>query len=119
VIEEFAPRSVSYVLTNVLEDDSESHALYERVKVIAASRGSIFLPVVLMCELEEELRRIPDPAGTQRLKTDDRERARRYIESATFFVPREENLLTIDTTSSEAHDVAELILAELLERDSR
>lgn len=119
VIEEVAPRSVSYVLTNALEDDSESHALYERVKGIAASRGSVFLPVVLTCELEEQLRRIPDPARTQRLKTDDRERARRYIESTTFFVPREENLLTIDTTSSEPSRVAELILAELQERDSR
>src|SRR5665213_935709 len=118
VIEDVAPRSVSYVLTNALEDDSESHALYERVKGIAASRGSVFLHVVLMCELEEQLRRIPDPARTQRLKTDDRERARRYIESTTFFVPREENLLTIDTTSSEPSRVAELILAELQERNS-
>jgi hypothetical protein len=119
VIEEVAPRSVSYVLTNALEDDSESQALYERVKGIAASRGSLFLPVVLTCELEEELRRVPDPDRTQRLKTDDRERARQYIESTTFFVPREENLLTIDTTSSEPTRVAELILSELLERDSR
>jgi hypothetical protein len=116
VIEEVAPRSMSYILTNALENDAESHALYERVKGIAASRGSIFLPVILTCELEEELRRIPDPARTQRLKTDDRERARHYIASTTFFVPREADLFTIDTTLTEPHDVAELILAELLQK---
>ncbi len=118
MIEQVVPRSVSYVLTNALEDDSESHALYERVKKIAVSRGSVFLPVMLTCELEEELRRIPDPERTQRMKIDDLERARRYIESTTFFVPEEENLLTIDTTSTEPSRVAALILAGLLERDS-
>jgi adenylate kinase family enzyme len=118
VIEEVAPRSVSYVLTNVLEDEPEAYALYERVKRIAARRGSIFLPVMLTCELEEELRRIPDPARTQRMKTDDPERARQYIQNTTFFAPREEGLLTIDTTSTEPSRVAELILAELLNMES-
>ncbi|MGC1239213.1 MAG: aminoglycoside adenylyltransferase domain-containing protein [Acidimicrobiales bacterium] len=118
MIEEVVPRSVSYVLTNALEDDPESHALYERVKRIAASRGSTFLPVMLTCELEEQLRRIPEPARTQRMKIDDLERARHYIESTTFFNPNEEDVFTVDTTSSEPSRIAELILEELRERES-
>ena len=118
MIEEVVPRSVSYVLTNALEDDPESHALYERVKRITASRGSTFLPVMLTCELEEQLRRIPEPARTQRMKIDDLERARHYIESTTFFNPNEEDVFTVDTTSSEPSRVAELILEELRERYS-
>ena len=55
-IEEVVPRSVSYVLTNALEEEPEAHVLYERAKRLATNRGSIFLPVVLTC----------DGVGTQR-----------------------------------------------------
>jgi len=117
IIEEVAPRSVSYVLTNALEEEPEAYVLYERVKRIAASRGSLFLPVVLMCEREEQLRRIPDPSRTQRLKTDDRERAKEYLESTTFFTPGEEDLLTIDTTTMSPGRAADLVMARLLGRE--
>jgi hypothetical protein len=117
MIEEVVPRSVSYVLTNALEEEPEAYVLYERVKRIAASRGSLFLPVVLTCNLEEQLRRVPNVSRTQRMKIDDYERARDYIESTMFFTPVEEDLLTIDTTSLEPCRAAELIIAELLEKD--
>ena len=117
MIEEVVPRSVSYVLTNALEEEPEAYALYERVKRIAASRGSLFLPVVLTCDLEEQLRRIPNLSRTQRMKIDDCERARDYIETTMFFTPVEQDLLTIDTTSLEPRRAAELIVAELLEKD--
>jgi predicted Zn-ribbon and HTH transcriptional regulator len=84
MIEEVAPRSVSYVLTNALEDEPEAHVLYDRVKRIAASRGSHFLPVVMTCELEEALRRVRDPSRTERMKLDNIERARQYIENTPF-----------------------------------
>jgi hypothetical protein len=113
-IEGVAPCSVSYVLTNALEEEPEAYVLYERVKKIAASRGSLFLPVVLTCDLEEQLRRIPDPSRTQRLKTDDRERAKEYLESTTFFTPSEEDLLTIDTTTMSPGIAARKIVASLL-----
>jgi adenylate kinase family enzyme len=113
MIEDVAPRWVSYVITNALEDEPEAYDLYNRVKRIAASRDSLFLPVVLTCELEEELRHIPGPSRTQRLKIDDIERAKEYIVNTRFLTPREEKVLTIDTTSLEPHLAAELILAEL------
>jgi len=116
MIEEVVPRSVSYDLTNALEDEPEAYVLYERVKKIALSRGSQFLPVVLTCEREEQLRRIPDPSRTQRLKIDNVDRARDYVESTLFFTPKEEDLLTIDTTLLEPHLAAEQILAKLSEQ---
>ena len=116
-IEEVAPRSVSYVLTNALEEEPEAYVLYERVKRIAASRGSLFLPVVLTCDREEQLRRIPDPSRTQRLKTDNRDRAKEYLESTTFFPPGEIDLLTIDTTTMSPGRAADLVLARLLRRE--
>jgi predicted Zn-ribbon and HTH transcriptional regulator len=114
MIEEVAPRSVSYVLTNALEDEPESYVLYDRVKRIAASRGSHFLPVVMTCEIEEELRRVQDPSRTERMKIDNIERARRYIENTPFFIPRDDEVLTIDTASLEPDHAAQLILTELM-----
>jgi hypothetical protein len=52
------------------------------------------------------------------MKIDDLERARHYIESTTFFNPNEEDVFTVDTTSSEPSRIAELILEELRERES-
>jgi hypothetical protein len=118
MIEEVVPRSVSYVLTNALEDDSEAYLLYERVKGIAVARGCQFLPVMLTCDRDEQLRRIPDPSRTKRMKIDDLERARNYIESTRFFTPSDEGLVRIDTTSSAPHVVADVILTELVKRAS-
>jgi hypothetical protein len=116
MIDEVVPRSVSYVLTNALEDDSEAQLLFERIKSLAASRGSEFVPVLLTCERNEQLRRIPDPSRTQRMKMDDPERARSYLESTTFFTPNDENLLTLDTTARDPRAIAGSILDELVKR---
>jgi hypothetical protein len=116
-IKEVVPRSVSYVLTNALEEEPDAHVLYERVRGIAANRGSIFLPVVLTCEREEQLRRISDPSRMQRLKTSDREQAKEYFKNTVPFVPDEVDFLTIDTTTTSPSAVAGLILASLLRRE--
>ncbi|HEY1761625.1 MAG TPA: hypothetical protein VGG17_03425 [Acidimicrobiales bacterium] len=118
MIEEVVPRSMSYVLTNALEDEPEDHLLFERIKKMAIARESQFLPVVLTCELNEQLRRIPGPERTRRMKMDDLEKAKSYIEGTKFFASSDEELLTLDTTSSEPDIIAELILGELLVRDS-
>lgn len=116
-IEEVTPRSVSYVRINTLEEEPEAYVLYERVKRIAASRGSLFFPVLLTCDREEQLRRITDPSRTQRLKTDNRERAREYLENTTPFIPSEDDLLTINTTTLSPEQAAALVLARLSRRD--
>jgi len=113
MIEHVVPRSTSYVLTNALENAPEDHDLYEQIKGIATRRGSVFLPVILTCEIEEELRRVSDPSRTQRLKIDDPVRARAYIEATTFYFRRDGDPLTIDTTSNDPGVTAELILAKL------
>jgi hypothetical protein len=117
MIEDVIPHSASFVLTNALEDDAESRDLYERVKRIAAFRGSLFLPVVLTCDLEEQLRRVTDPARTKRMKIDDRERAKNYIETTTFYIPTEEDLLIIDTTALSPERAAALILGKLTQQE--
>ena len=98
MIEEVVPRSVSYVLTNALEDDSEALLLFRAdQKHGGQSRFVVLARLRMTCDVHEQLRRIPGPERTQRMKMDDPEKARSYIENTTFFVPNDENLLTMDT----------------------
>jgi len=45
-IEDLAPKTNSYVFTNVLTDDAESLDHYDRVRSLAERRGSLFLAVM-------------------------------------------------------------------------
>ena len=57
-LEELAPLDRSYVLTNSLEQDAKSRALFARVRGIAEARGATFVPVFLTCDLDEQMRRV-------------------------------------------------------------
>jgi predicted kinase len=113
-LEEIAPRDLSYVLTNVLDDDEECRALYERVKRIAARRGSVFLPVLLKCDTKEQLRRVTAPERVTRFKIADADKVAQYMRSTPLFVPDDPQLLELDTTHLDPADAA----AEIVRRAS-
>jgi shikimate kinase len=97
-IDEIAPREISYVLTNVLLDNEEDRAIYDRVTAIAARRGSVFLPVLLNCERDEQLRRVQSEERAALLKVADPQAVERLMESTQLLVPDDANLLRLDTT---------------------
>jgi ribosomal protein S18 acetylase RimI-like enzyme len=72
-IEDLAPSSNSYVFTNVLEDDEDGVSHYERIRLLAQRRRSLFLSVMLDCDVEEQVRRIDAPDRVARLKGSDPE----------------------------------------------
>jgi len=113
-LEEIAPRDLSYVLTNVLDDEEGCRDLYERVKQIAARRGSVFLPVVLTCDLEEQLRRVTAEERVARLKIADADKVAAYVRSTRLLVPDDPHLLELDTTHLDPADAA----AEIVGRAS-
>src|SRR4051794_16992682 len=51
-IEDLAPKSNNYVFTNVLEDDDDGASQYGRIRSVAERRGSLFLSVMLDCEVD-------------------------------------------------------------------
>lgn len=104
---DIAPREASYVLTNALEVGYEPW--YERIRGIARARGSVFVPVLLECELEEQLRRVASEDRVVRLKLSDPERARDYIAATEFFRPTGPESLVVDTTHRPPHETAALI----------
>ncbi|HYN56877.1 MAG TPA: hypothetical protein VES03_06745 [Motilibacterales bacterium] len=104
---EVAPRDASYVLTNALEVGYE--AWFDRIEGIAHTRGSVFVPVLLECELEEQLRRVGSEDRVVRLKLSDPEYAREFIAGTEFFRPSGPDALVVDTTHRSADDAAALI----------
>jgi predicted kinase len=111
-LEEIAPSDLSYVLTNVLDDSPEDRALYERVKQVAERRGAAFLPVLLRCERDEQLRRISAQDRIDRLKIADPGKVADYVRTNPPFVPDDPQLLELDTTHLAPADAA----AEIVRR---
>ncbi|MCD6055468.1 MAG: hypothetical protein K0R12_430 [Gammaproteobacteria bacterium] len=62
---------VSYVLTNCLAETEEDRELYENVRAMAEARGSLFVPVQLLINKEEHLKRLTQPKRRERWKSID------------------------------------------------
>lgn len=113
---ELAPRDASYVLTNALE---VSHVAWlERIERIATSRGSVFVPVLLECELEEQLRRVATEDRVERLKLSDPDYAREFIAGSEFYRPTGPTSLVLDTTRRNPDDTARLIAEHVARMDA-
>jgi predicted kinase len=114
-LEDIAPPELSYVLTNVRDDDEESRALYERVKRVAARRAAVFLPVLLTCRREEQLRRVTVQDRVARLKIADPDKVDEYMRTTPPFVPDDPQLLRLDTTDLAPAEAATEVLRRLEE----
>jgi hypothetical protein len=115
-IEDLAPKSNSYVFTNVLEDDDEGATIYTDLRSLARRRGSLFLSVMLNCNVEEQVRRIDAPDRIARLKGSDPEGYRRHRHQTTLFQPPSEEVVHVDTSQTTAQQNAEMIYEELIGR---
>ena len=115
-IEDLAPPSNSYVFTNVLKDDEAGASEYVNLRSLAQRRGSLFLSVMLDCDVDEQVRRIDNPDRIARLKGSDPEGYRRHRQHTTLFQPPPEELVHLDTTKVDARQNAETIYATLIRR---
>ncbi len=106
---EIAPRDASYVLTNALEADDESVVWFDRIAAVAAARDAVFVPVRLVCDLEEQLRRVVAEDRVVRLKLSDPDRTRELIASVDYFTPTGPTALVLDTTARSAEETAAVI----------
>ena len=59
----------NYVLTNCLYEDAGDRHCYEQVKEMSEKRNSIFIPVKLLIEKTEHIKRITNPSRRDRLKS--------------------------------------------------
>lgn len=118
-IEDLAPQSNSYVFTNVLQDDEQDAGHYDRLRSLARRRGSLFLSVMLDCEVDEQVRRIDNPDRIARLKGSDPEGYRRHRHQTKLYQPPADEVVHLDTTQIDARHNAETIYETLLSRGLR
>ncbi|MCA1704727.1 MAG: hypothetical protein LC808_16270 [Actinobacteria bacterium] len=118
-IEDLAPKSNSYVFTNVLEDDDDGASQYDRIRSLAQRRGSLFLSVMLDCEVDEQVRRIDNPDRIALLKGSDPEGYRWHRHHTKLFQPPPGDVVYVDTTKISARTNAETICEMLVSRGLR
>ena len=118
-IEDLAPASTSYVFTDVLKRDDDAARQYDRIRMLAQRRGSLFLSVMLECDAEEQVRRIDNPDRVALLKGSDPDGYRLHRRHTKLFEPPPEEVVHIDTTEVGPRPNAETIYALLLSRGLR
>ena len=113
-IEHLGPPDWSYVFTNVLLADKPSDVeKIPRMADFASRTGRAFLPVRLLCDVDELEARIVTPERRDRLKWIDPIGLRGLVTTRPLVdVPRESGL-EIDVTSRPAAEVATEILQRL------
>jgi len=118
-IEDLAPKTNSYVFTNVLHDDPGGTAHYERIRSLAHRRGSIFLAVMLDCDIDVQVSRIDNPDRIALRKGSDPEGYRIHRLTTRLLQPPDDEVLRIDTTSTSPSVNAETVRDELQRRGLR
>lgn len=119
-IEDLAPATNSYVFTNVLEaDDPTSAEHYESIRSLAHRRGSLFLSVMLTCDIDVQVSRIDSPDRIALMKGSDPEGYRWHRLNERLYQPPPKDVIHIDTTCTEPDINARTIVNALSERGWR
>ena len=101
------PPGWSFVFTNVIRvADPLGHEGAARLRRLAETRGSTYVPVVLRCDADELLRRASSPGRAANHKWVDTDAIRQLLATETLWVPGGPHLLEIDTTRLSPSDVA-------------
>lgn len=115
-IEDLAPPSNSYVFTNVIEAGPRAADEYDRVRSVARRRGSLFLAVMLTCDIDVQVSRIDNPDRVALRKGSDPEGYRGHRLCTDLYQPPPAEVLHLDTTSTPPGVNAERIYRELRDR---
>jgi hypothetical protein len=104
------------VFTNVLTDDADSAHHYSRVRSLAQRRGSVFLAVMLTCDIDVQVSRIDNADRVALRKGSDPEGYRQHrLQTVLFDLPADE-VIHLDTTEVEPGANAEAVIRELVGR---
>ena len=112
-IRELHRTAAEKVLHADLESNPEDHEAFADLVELAAVRGSLMVPIRLICEVEELCRRIVDPARVEMLKEISAESARRRASEHSVLNPSHANLRTIEVTLKSPAESVEAVLNEV------
>ena len=108
---EFSPREMSFVFTNYMRgEDVAEMAVFEEMVAVAEIRESLYVPVLLVCETSELVRRVGNESRRQRMKLLDPIEAARLNDEVPAFTTDHPNTLRVDTTHTPPRAAAEQIV---------
>lgn len=113
-IRELSPPEMSFVITMELRESNPlDHLAFDDLVELATARQSRFVPIRLICGVDELCRRVADPARVAMLKEISPELARKKsLEEEVLNVPHP-NLRTLDVTKRTASGSVDAILDEI------
>lgn len=111
-VEELTPPDWHAIFTAYLDGVSDTGWI-PRLERVAAARKAVFVPVRLLCDPEENARRIVLPARRTLMKSVDAEELHRLAAAGQPYDPGHRNGLTLDITALAPHDAATSILSHM------
>lgn len=115
-IEDLAPPSNSYVFTNVIEEGPTAADQYDRIRSLAHRRGSLFLAVMLTCDIDVQVSRIDNADRVALRKGSDPEGYRGHRLTTKLYQPPADEVIQLDTTTTPPATNAERIHQVLRDR---
>ena len=104
----------NFVFTNELMEGVDRHTVwFHEVAKVAEDRGAFFLPVRLVVDPDELVRRIASPERGEKLKLTDPQAAIDRVENEEVFRPEGYDYMELDVTDLSPEESAKCILAEL------
>ena len=113
-IRELSPPEMSFVITTELRESNPlDHVAFADLAELATARQSRFVPIRLICGVEELCRRVSDPERIAMLKSISPELARKKSLEEEVLNPPHPNLRTLDVTKRTASGSVDAILDEI------
>lgn len=113
-IRELSPADLSFVFTiELFESSPGDQRAFIDLEQLAAARGSLFIPVRLICEVDELCRRVADPSRAAMLKSISPEEARKKSARETVLNSTHPHVVAIDVTRKTAQQSVETILNQI------
>jgi deoxyadenosine/deoxycytidine kinase len=101
---------ISFVITNCLgHEDQEDYAIYEGVRDAVTKSGRAYIPVLLSCSEEENLKRIMDEGREANMKMRDTKGLEKLRGEFTLAGKDHPNALHLDITTLQPHEAAKSI----------
>ncbi len=115
-ITNISPADYSFIFTNELIEGNETDMMiYRKVENVAAKRGSKYLPVRLICEVDELCKRVISEERKINHKMIDADAARQQFIKSKVLTLDHQNTLTLDVTHLTAKQASDIILEKLSE----
>jgi len=113
-IRELSPPKMSFVFTvEWRTNNSDDHKSFADLAELATARQSLFVPVRLICEVDELCLRVVQPARVEMLKEISAELARKKSAEDSVLNPQHPNLRTIDVTRKSPAETVDVILDQV------